>query len=137
MHALAKMLNEISSCFYHKEIKLWKILNSTTVYLRQSKNFDCLEKIVMLHAKSCSIQLYMTTLWGIWVGSPVILALSFYSRKFPAMCKRAEITPLTFCSSGSSIRKSYTSFESLWPADFDYLSFGSIPWRCAMTWDIV
>ena len=32
-----------------------------------------------------------------------------------------------FRSSGCLIWTSYSSFESSWPADFNYLSFGSIP----------
>ena len=48
-----------------------------------------------------------------------------------------KIYYLRFGSSGCSIWASYTSFESYWPADFDDLSFGSIPSRCVMTWDIV
>ena len=36
-------------------------------------------------------------------------------------------SPLRFGSSGRSILTSHTSFESSWPSDFDYLSFGSIP----------
>ena len=32
----------------------------------------------MLHANSCSIQLEMTSLWGIWVGSPVNWKLNDY-----------------------------------------------------------
>ena len=34
---------------------------------------------------------------------------------------------LRFGSSSCSIWTSYTSFESSWPADLDYLSFGSVP----------
>ena len=39
---------------------------------------------------------------------------------------------LRFGSSYCSVGTSYTSFKSSWPADFDYLGFGSIPWRCVI-----
>ena len=47
------------------------------------------------------------------------------------------IVVLRFGSPSCSIWTSYTSFESSRPADLDYISFGSIPWRCAILLDIV
>ena len=47
------------------------------------------------------------------------------SKKF--QLTERQLIRLRFGSSGRSIWTSYTSFESSWPADFDYLSFGSIP----------
>ena len=61
-------------------------------------------------------------LMGLWLSfGPVVSYL------------KSNLSCFRFGSSGCSIWTSYTSIESSWPADFDYLSFGSR--CCAMTWD--
>ena len=47
----------------------------------------------------------------------------------PHQILMSSAVKLRFGSSSCSIWTSCSSFESPWPADFDYLSFGSIAWR--------
>ena len=93
--------------------------------------------------------LNLTKKWPYWL---VLLILSSFNFKLPWFIFQAFVNKyflqvisqrlaallelvskvLRFDSSCCSIWTSYTSFESSWPANFDYLSFGSIPWRCVM-----
>ena len=57
--------------------------------------------------------------------------------KMDTGCLWYDTVKLRFGSFSCSIWTGYTSFESSRPADLDYLSFGSIPWRCVILSDIV
>ena len=57
----------------------------------------------------------------------VIHNFKFRSFSFTIQTGVQKSRNLWFGSSGCSIWTIFTSFESSWPADFNYLSFGSIP----------
>ena len=64
--------------------------------------------------------------WKVARVTPILHIISAFTTDI-TICYAAMKPYLRFGSSSFSIWTIYTSFESSWPADFDYLSFGSIP----------